>query len=261
VVVRLALTLVPIPAHRRREIVPCPTVEDGIALMREGAAVGRFDDLGGLGWPAGKWALGLERLGPKAPDEPELYVVADYGAETEEDLERTARRLRELAPREPIPVDDLLRLAPDLAPFAELPTRLEFLLDHEGGGLSWVGAYGPTSRMEEGARAGIEAMERAGFPPLVVLRPMKRAHFGILRFIERFDRRDAEETARVARLNRELGRMLLDLGYVPYKCPAVLLDDVLERMDPGFRDLMLRVKRAVDPRGILSPERWRLDEA
>ena len=54
-----------------------------------------------------------------------------------------------------------------------------------------------------------------------------------------------------------LGRMALDLGYVPYKCPDVLLDDVLARMDPGFRETMLRVKRALDPGNVLNPDRWR----
>jgi FAD/FMN-containing dehydrogenase len=261
IVVRLGIVLSRKAVCRTRELIPCATVEDGISAMREGAATGLFDDLGGLGWPAGKWALGVDRLGPRDPDEPELYLVADVSAETPGELRAKRRRLAAIAPRAPVPVEDLLRLAPDLAPFADLPTRLGFLLDHEGGGLSWVGAYGPTDRMEEVARGGIDRMEREGFPPLVVLRPMKRGHFGIVRFIERFDRSDEEETGRVRAMNVTLARHLLDHGYVPYKCPEVLLDEVLGRLDPGFRDLMLRIKRAVDPNGILNPDRWRLRDA
>jgi FAD/FMN-containing dehydrogenase len=49
----------------------------------------------------------------------------------------------------------------------------------------------------------------------------------------------------------------MDLGYVPYKIPETLRDEVLERLDPGFRELMGRLRRAVDPQGILNPDRWR----
>ncbi len=260
VVLRLAFTLWPARRFRRRSAIPCSRAEDGIALMRALAPTGLFDDLGGLGWPAAKWALGVEELGPRDPAEPELYVIADYGADTEAEMEVRAARLAELAPSPPLPVEDLLRLAPDLAPFAEMPTRLGFLLDHEGGGLTWVGAYGPLDRMAEGARRGIGMMEEAGRPPLVVTRPMRAGHFGILRFISRFDRGSEAETAAVRDLNRRLGRMLLDCGYVPYKCPATLLPDVMERLDPGFREVMERVRRALDPHGILNPDRWRPPE-
>ncbi len=256
VVVRLGLMLLPLRPHRCREVIACADVESGIRLMRAGARTGLFDDLAGLGWPAPKWALGLDRLGPRDPGEPELYVMADYGANDRRELRHKRGVLRSLAPVEPIPVADLVALAPDLAPFAELPARFSFLLDHEGQGLSWVGTYGPLERLEEGVRKGIALMEAQGRPPLVVTRPMKGGHYAVLRFIERFDRRDPVETEGVRSLNVALGRMLLDLGYVPYKCPAILYEELFARMDPGFRDLMTRLKRAVDPNGILNPDRW-----
>jgi len=256
VVVRLGLALWPKRAFRRRDVVMCPDVESGCKLIREGARTGLFDDLGGIGWPAGKWALGLERLGPRDPAEPELYVIVEYAADTEDEFRMKRKRLEALAPAAPVDVKDLVRLASDLAPFVELPTRLGFLLDHEGGGLSWVGTFGPTEKMEEGARKGIALMEAAGHAPLTVCRVMKGGHFAILRFIERFDRNSEDETRTVRDLNIALARMLMDLGYVPYKCPATLYPDVLARMDPGFRELMKRLRHAMDPNGILNPERW-----
>ena len=228
--------------------------------MRKGSTLGLFDDLACLGWPAAKWAFGLDKLDPRDPKEPEAYVIADFGAITREDLDFRIRRLKRISPVEPIPAKQLIRLAPDLAPFAELPTRLDFLMDHPGGGLSWVGTYGPMDRLAEGARAGIQLMERHGFPPLMVSRPMRGGHFSILRFIERFDRSDEAETARVREVNIELGRTLMDLGFVPYKCPEILYDEVFERLDPGFVHLMRTLKRAVDPKGILNPDRWRLGD-
>jgi FAD/FMN-containing dehydrogenase len=253
VVVRLGLTLWP-DHPRRRDVIACRTIADGAALMRACARTGIFADVAGIGWPAAKWALGLERLGPRDPHEPELYVVAEYGGETPAALKRKATRLRALAPAPPIPVGDLVKLAPDLAPFADLPARFGFLLDHEGGGLTWVGTFGPMEKLEEGAAKGMDLLEQAGHPPLVVMRPMKGGHFAVLRFIERFDRARPEP---VRELNVKLARALMDLGYVPYKIPETLRDEVLERLDPGFRELMGRLRRAVDPQGILNPDRWR----
>ncbi len=262
VVVRLGLALWPLRAHRRREIILCGDAARGFRLMRAGARAGGFDDLGGLGWPAAKWALGAEELGPRDPAEPELYILADYGADTKKELALQRDKLRALAQAESLPapmlVQDLVQLAPALEPFAELPARLGFLLDHPGGGLTWVGTYGPMERLEEGARIGARLLEEAGHPPLLVTRPMKGGHYAVLRFIEKFNRSDPVEVERIRVLNVALGRALLDLDYVPYKCPDTLLDEVLQRMDPGFRDLMQRVKNAVDPKGILSPSRWRL---
>ncbi|MHC4933825.1 MAG: FAD-binding oxidoreductase, partial [Planctomycetota bacterium] len=143
VVARLGLALWPLRPYRRREAIPCLTVESGIGLLRDGARAGLFDDLGGLGWPAAKWAFGLDRLGPRDPGEPEMFVIADYGADTNEELKLKQQRLRQLSPTTPVDIADLLGLTPDLSAFAELPTRLGFLLDHEGGGLTWVGTFGP----------------------------------------------------------------------------------------------------------------------
>jgi FAD/FMN-containing dehydrogenase len=260
IVTRLGLHLWPKRAFRRREVIACPSAESAVVTMRKGARTGLFDDLGTLGWPAAKWAFGLGKLGPRDPAEPECYLVADYASDDADDLDRRARVLASIAPTPPMPVDDLIRLAPDLAPIAELPTRLDFFLDHEGGGLSWIGTYGPLDRLAEGARAGIRLCEQHGHPPLLVSRPMKGGHFAVLRFIERFDRNSAEETAGVRALNVALGRALLELGYVPYKCPAILHEEVFARLDPGFVDVMRRVKKAVDPHGILNPDRWRFEE-
>jgi FAD/FMN-containing dehydrogenase len=143
-----------------------------------------------------------------------------------------------------------------LQPFAELPARLGFLLDHEGGGLTWIGTFGPMEKLEEGARQGMRIVEAGGNPPLVVVRPMKGGHFAVLRFILRFDKKS--ETARVRETLVALGRALMELGYVPYKCPATLYEEVARRIDPGFRALMERLRKAMDPGGILNPDRWRL---
>ena len=61
----------------------------------------------------------------------------------------------------------------------------------------------------------------------------------------------------VRELNIAVGTMLMDLGFVPYKCPGILYEEVFRRLDPGFVDLLGRLRRAVAPHAILNPDRWR----
>ncbi len=265
IVTRLAFTLWPRRAHRRRSVVLCDTPDGGFALMRLGARTGLFDDLGGLSWPTGKMLFGVGKPTIRDPDEPQFFILADYGGDTEEEIrlkEMVFRRCLTTARSQghrlenPLSIESLVRLNPRFQKFVHFPTRLDFLLDHPGGGITWVGTYGPMSRLEEGARRGISLLEKYGQPPIIVSRPMKQGHFGVLRFIQTFDRERPEEVEKMRALNVEVGTALLELGYVPYKCPASLLPLVLSQMDPGFRSLMQRVKDALDPDGILSPGRW-----
>ena len=101
-------------------------------------------------------------------------------------------------------------------------------------------------------------MKEAGFPPLAVIRPMKGGHYAVLRFIERFDK--ATQTDSVRDLNVALGAALMELDYVPYKCPAGLYEELNRRLDPGYLTLMQRLRDTMDPNGILNPERWQWPE-
>ena len=126
-------------------------------------------------------------------------------------------------------------------------------MDHPGGGLTWIGTYGPVSRWVEGIERGGEIMVRRGFPPAVVLRPMLGGHFGVLRYIARFDKADP---APARALNEELLDLAVDLGFVPYKTPPWAIDRIRARIHPGFLATLNAVRGALDPRGILNPGKW-----
>ena len=154
---------------------------------------------------------------------------------------------------EPLDVKDLLQVNPGLVAFADFPVDLEFLTNHGGGGLSWIGTYGPLSRFTEAAEAGIEIMARRGFAPLIVSRPMRGGHFGVLRFISIFDKADTEEVMAVRELNLELLRMVTEKGFVMYKTPAWAWKEMAPRVDQGMIELMGKVKGLLDPKGIMNP--------
>ena len=89
-------------------------------------------------------------------------------------------------------------------------------------------------------------------PLLIVSRPMRGGHQAVLRFSERFDRRDKAETERVRQINVELARLPMDLASAPDKCPEIQYDEVLTRLDPGFDTLMRKPTQAVDLKGSVN---------
>jgi hypothetical protein len=153
-------------------------------------------------------------------------------------------------------VKTLIRLNPQFAKLAEFPTRLEFLVDHSGGGLSWVGTYGPMNQFEDFADRGIAIMERSQMPPILVSRPMKGGHFGVMRFISTFNKHNIHECQAIRAINREIVEAGLELGFIPYKTPPWVVELIQSRMNPAFVNLMNRLRQTIDPDGIMAPRCW-----
>src|SRR5205085_803327 len=126
-------------------------------------------------------------------------------------------------------VDDLVRLVPRYAKLAELPTTLDFLLDFPGGGLTWVGSYGPGAQWLSGAEKGLALLEEHGFPPFLVARPMAGGHYFVLRFVACFDKADPGEVQPVRTVMGRLADAVLEHGYVPYKPSAAAARRLLDR--------------------------------
>lgn len=221
------------------------------------------DDIGGLSWPSAKMMLGVRHPHPvPAPGEPLFFLYVDLTAETA--AEMTAKKAileavldevraegEELEP--PLAVADLVKINPALESFAEFPTDLKFLTDHGGGGLTWIGTYGPLSRFTAAAEEGIRIMADHGFPPTIVSRPMRGGHYGVLRFITIFDKHDETEVARVRAANGDVLEMATRRGFVMYKTPEWAWERLAPRMDPGMLRLVREVKQLLDPNGIFNP--------
>jgi FAD/FMN-containing dehydrogenase len=267
-VTKMAVELKPVLPLRKRLFILTYERRTTYELMRRLARLKLFDDLGGLSWPTGKMLYGVARPLEKDPDEPEFFTYVDVTASTAREMtakleilvaELHALREKGAAIEEPFDLDTLCAIAPRFKVFAEFPTDLTFLTQAPGGGLTWVGTYGPMSRFDSAADKGIAIMARHGFPPVIVSRPMKGGHFGVLRFITTFDRDDEAEVLKVRACNGELVDMVLDEGFIPYKTPLFAVDRILPRLWPGTHDLMRRIRDVMDPAHIMNPGRWRLD--
>ena len=85
---------------------------------------------------------------------------------------------------------------------------------------------------------------------------MKGGHYYAFRFLLRFSKEKDGETERMRQLNQELFESLFELGAFPYKTPAEITDQILERCDKNWVELLKTVKTAIDPNMIMNPGRW-----
>ncbi len=265
VVTRAAVQLWPKPAFEERFFVLCRDFSGTNALMRELARSGLPDDIGVLSWPLGKLLFGNTKPTWRGEEEPLFFFYTSLSSPREAILEEKKAFLEEAVAKErraghgmemPLAVADLVKIEPSFAKFSEFPARLDFLLDHGGGGLTWIGTYGPSSHWREGVEAGMSILEKSGRPPIVVTRPMWGGHYIVLRFIVMFDREDRGEVAKVRKICRALYEEVIELGFIPYKTPPWAYRLLAERMDPVFRRLMKGVKDLLDPKGIMNPDKW-----
>jgi FAD/FMN-containing dehydrogenase len=260
IVLRGGLALVPKPAHRTRWFSFAWSLDTAQAAMRSLARTGSVDDVGCMTWPSAKLLFGATRDLVRADDEPMAFLFIDLTGATAAELAAREAMTRDLLATAgtdpPFDVAHLVRLMPGMAKLAELPTTLDFLLDFPGGGLAWVGSYGPPAQWVAGAGAGLAALERHGFPPFLVARPMEGGRYHVLRYVVCFDRADAEEVERVRSCMGEVADIVLDHGYVPYKASAEAATKIVERADPGWTALLTRVRDALDPDRRMNPGRW-----
>lgn len=265
---KIAFQLWPQHPIRERLFVLSYSIAGTYDAMRRLCRTEICDDIGGLSWPAGKMMLGVKRPHPvPAEGEPLFFLYVDLTAETEREAAAKQEILRGVLDdvaaggarfERPLPVADLVRLNPRLALFADFPVELDFLTQHGGGGLSWIGTYGPISRFAGAAEAAVALMAERGFPPLIVSRPMRGGHFGVLRFITTFDKKDRAEVEAVRAVNAELLELVLQHGLIMYKTPPWAWRELRSRLDPGTLDLMARVRTALDPAGLLNPGKLEL---
>jgi glycolate oxidase len=260
IVTSAALQLQPCPPHRARWFAFAFDLTSAYRAMDALARTGSFDDVGLMTWPAAKMLFGATQGLVRTEDEPLAFLFLDITGATEAELDARldlARGTLTGAGVESIfPVERLVEVVPQYAKLAELPTTLDFLLDFPGGGLTWVGSYGPSAQWLSGAEKGMALLEEHGFPPFLVARPMAGGHFFVLRFVACFDKGDADEVQRVRSVMGLLADVVLDHDYVPYKASADAARRILARAHPGFVDLLARVRTLLDPDGRMNPGRW-----
>jgi FAD/FMN-containing dehydrogenase len=82
---------------------------------------------------------------------------------------------------------------------------------------------------------------------------MNGSHYAVLRFILPFNKADPKDVDNVRKCMVELSKLVLELGGIVYKTPKRLSQLVWKDADPGFIELVKRIKKMLDPNGIMNP--------
>jgi FAD/FMN-containing dehydrogenase len=125
-----------------------------------------------------------------------------------------------------------------------------------GGGLTWVGCYGPMSRWLETVEKGCALQDKYNISRSCYTRVMNEGHFVGLRWMLPYDKGDPEMVKRIIDLTNEQLDLVLEMGYVPYKTPVWAIDRIEHKVDQAWLKLHRQVKAMLDPNDILNPGRW-----
>jgi hypothetical protein len=128
----------------------------------------------------------------------------------------------------------------------------------QGGGFGYVGADIPMDHLARAFDLGKKISSRYGFAPSFTVRAMGIAHSVIFTFMYPFNRADSASVEQSRAALCETTEMVLDIGGIPWKPDAGEQKRILERMDPGTVSVMERIRRILDPKGIMNPGNWEL---
>jgi FAD/FMN-containing dehydrogenase len=262
VVTKMAVNLWPKPEHNMAVTFMPMDLEGAYAIFQSIIRTRIPDDLIGTSFTLNKvgalaYAHQKAPLYPpekRLPDEPEFVITAEITGNTENELKAKVEALGVAVLKGAAGYDFA---GPDTAPSttAEFPMQALGVLS-SGGGLMWVGTYGPMSRWLETVKRGCELQDKYEITRTCYTRIMNEGHFAGLRWMLPYDKGDPALVKRIQDLCAEQLDLVLETGYIPYKTPVWAVRRLEEMVGPDWLKLHRRVKETLDPNNIMNPGRW-----
>ena len=190
----------------------------------------------------------------RGPGDPEFTTSVEVSGNSQAELDARVKVIEEVVKTQL--KDVKMNVAPPTpSSTARFPMQTLPVLS-SGGGLTWVGCYGPMSRWAETIEKGCVLQDKYDLSRSAYTRVMNEGHYVGLRWMLPFDKGDPDMVKRVTALTLEQLNMALDMGYIPYKTPFWAIRKIEERMSPEWLELHKRVKNMLDPNNIFNPGRW-----
>ncbi|MGD9823139.1 FAD-binding oxidoreductase [Desulfobacter sp.] len=127
----------------------------------------------------------------------------------------------------------------------------------KGGGFEYMGVNFPLELIPEAYQKGCKIAENYDFDaPTFTIRNIGIGHSVIFTFMYPFNRSDETSLDNCRQALIATNRMALDLGGVPWKPSIKEQQMLLQGMEPGTKTLMAKVKKMMDPNGIMNPGHW-----
>jgi FAD/FMN-containing dehydrogenase len=262
VITKMAVSLWPNPAHNEAVTFMPMDLEGACEILMAIIRTRIPDDLIGTSFALNKvgalaYAHQKMPLYPptqRLPDEPEFVITAEVTGNTAGELKA---KLAAMGAAVRSRCRDYKYTGPETTPSttAAFPMQALGVLS-SGGGLNWVGSYGPMSRWLETVRRGCELQDRYEITRTCYTRIMNEGHFAGLRWMLPYDKGDPGLVKRIEGLCAEQLDLVLETGYIPYKTPVWAVRRLEELVGPDWLKLHRRVKALLDPNNIMNPGRW-----
>jgi len=128
----------------------------------------------------------------------------------------------------------------------------------KGGGFEYVGGIMPIDTYPQCYIRGREISEKHDIPYTVTARIIGLAHSMMFAWTYAFNRADEETIKKAREALYETDELVIELGGVIWKPGIYGQRLVMDRLHPGTKNLMKKIKTIIDPLGIMNPGNWEL---
>jgi len=259
IVTKLGVWVVEAPPYRDVVTVKADTIEDMTRYMIRFRKTYAADELTAVSW----WLAQVPIPYPyqeKSKDAPEWFSFAVLRAWSEKELEAKRDLWKTAVKEEQKKGSSLLEFEyPPEAKRArtELPSRIIGSTKNYCGagvaGIAWPGTFTPAVNWPKLYNEWKKIYVAHNLSPAVRVTDFKGSHYGMLRAMTPFDKKTPEaiENAKDAMLKAvEAG---IRYGLIPYKPPVDYQSILNSKADPGYIQLVTKVKDMLDPNNIMNP--------
>jgi glycolate oxidase len=139
----------------------------------------------------------------------------------------------------------------DVPPFAA--TAADF---RKGGGFGYSATILPIEKVPEAWRKALEIARKHDMLYSFGHQLLSNGHSVMFGPIYSFNRADSEEMERARRALDDTNKLGVELGGIIWKPELAAQKLMLDKMNPNTRELMKRIKKTLDPNGIMNPGNW-----
>jgi glycolate oxidase len=141
--------------------------------------------------------------------------------------------------------------------FLELPFFATKVADwKKGGGFEYVGGIVSLDAFSKAWKEGIDIAHRHEMYYSYACRIIDGARSVLFTFSYPFNRADEQSIQQVREALADTNKMILKVGGIPWKAELGGQKEIIKKMDPNTFELMKKIRKVLDPNGIMNPGNW-----
>jgi glycolate oxidase len=247
IVTKLSIQLFPKPSFRDLLLFVSDSVELIPEIISELSQINLLENCFIITQEKPKWAQHIYYI----------IVVSGESAVEFETKKELHNRIFQKHQDKVLPVTEEPALTPLRERFLGVPPFAATAADfRKGGGFEYTGAILPIEVIPQAWQSGIEIAHKHALFYQLGIQLLPSGHSVMLAYSYAFNRADEEDAERSRGALDETNRLTLELGGVVWKPELSAQKLILEKMDANTRQLMDRIKKTLDPNGILNPGNW-----